>query len=180
MSTPDAFDTFALRRAFGAFATGVAVIGAHADDGTPVGMTVNSFTTVSLVPPLISFCPARSSLAFPVYGVMRHFSANILTERQRPISDRFARSQTGSKWDGLSYHLGAHGVPVIDDALASFECAVEHRIEAGDHLIVLGRVLKIHGPHEAEPLVFHRSRYRMLDQAGAEAAAEHALLGWGL
>lgn len=180
MTSLDEFDAVALRRAYGAFATGIAVIGTHAEDGRPIGMTVNSFASVSLAPPLISFCPAKSCFAFPVYCAMRHFSVNILTEKQRPVSDRFARSSMGSKWDGIAHRVGGYGVPIIDDALASLECAVEQRFEAGDHTIVLGRVLRIYGPHDAEPLVFHRSRYRTLEPSGAAAAVEHAFLGWGL
>jgi 3-hydroxy-9,10-secoandrosta-1,3,5(10)-triene-9,17-dione monooxygenase reductase component len=178
MSKPDGFDPVALRRAYGAFATGIAVIGTHAEDGTPVGMTVNSFATVSLSPPLVSFCPAKSSQAFPVYCAMTHFSVNVLTEEQQAIADRFARSTQGSKWQGLTYHLGEQGVPVIDDALASFECAVEHRMEAGDHAIVLGRVLHIHGPLDKEPLIFHRSRYRVLKAPKTPSSRKPLLLDW--
>jgi flavin reductase (DIM6/NTAB) family NADH-FMN oxidoreductase RutF len=180
MTKPDESDMIGLKRAYGAFATGVAVIGTHANDGTPVGMTVNSFTTLSLSPPLISFCPARSSFAFRVYCEMTHFSVNILTEEQRTLSDRFARPTTNGKWDGVSFYLGEHGVPVLEDALASFECAVEHRIDAGDHSIVIGRVLAIHGPCEQEPLVFYRSRYRALATNRYQAAEELMLLGWGI
>ena len=173
-------DPLALRRAYAVYATGVAVVGTHADDGKPVGMTVNSFTSVSLSPPLISFCPARSCVAFPVYCTMTHFSVNVLADEQRHISDRFARSGAESKWSDLSYYLGEHGVPIIDGALASFECSVYTRIEAGDHAIVLGRVLKIHGPSDAEPLLFHASRYRKIGPAEGHAPGDIVLLGWGL
>jgi flavin reductase (DIM6/NTAB) family NADH-FMN oxidoreductase RutF len=176
MSEADALDPSLLRRAFGAFATGVAVIGTHAADGTPVGMTVNSFASVSLSPPLVSFCPAKTSMAFPVYSVMTHFSVNVLGEEQRAVSDRFARSVQGNKWVGVPYHLGEHAVPVIEDALASFECVVENRVEAGDHTIVIGRVLRIHGPRDKKPLIFHASRYGSLSPE--EVPGPEEILGW--
>ena len=178
-STSD-IDSLSLRQAYGAFTTGVAVIGTHANDGTPVGMTVNSFTTVSLVPPLISFCPSKSCFAFPIYCTMTHFSANILQENQRSISDRFARSSQGSKWEGVRFALGEYGVPVIEDALASFECAVEDRVEAGDHTIVIGRVLRIHGLQMAEPLLFYRSQYRRIRELEHSGTSDAVFLGWGL
>jgi flavin-dependent trigonelline monooxygenase, reductase component len=177
---PSAVDSFSLRQAYGAFTTGVAVIGTHAKDETPVGMTVNSFTTVSLVPPLISFRPARSCFAFPIYCTMTHFSANILQENQRSISDRFARSGQGSKWEGVRFQLGEYGVPLIEDALASFECSVQDRVEAGDHTIVIGRVLRIHALQMAEPLLFYRSQYRRIRELDDSSAPDALFLGWGL
>ena len=178
MSRRPEFDAAALRRAFGAFATGVAVIGARAEDGTPVGMTVNSFVSVSLSPPLVSFCPARSSRAFQIYAAMTHFSVNVLGEEQQALSHRFARPGRGGKWRGVPYVLGEHGVPVIEAALASFECAVENRFDAGDHAIVLGRVLRIQGPRLGRPLLFHGSRYGRLAPEETPSGDE-AILGWG-
>lgn len=178
MSERPEFDAAALRRAFGAFATGVAVIGACAEDGTPVGMTVNSFVSVSLAPPLVSFCPAKASRAFPVYAAMTHFSVNVLGEEQQALSHRFARSGRGGKWRGVPYVPGGHGLPVIEAALACFECAVENRFEAGDHAIVLGRVLRIHGPSAGRPLLFHGGRYGRLAPEETPFGDE-AILGWG-
>jgi 3-hydroxy-9,10-secoandrosta-1,3,5(10)-triene-9,17-dione monooxygenase reductase component len=82
MNVP-AIDPAALRKAFGTYATGVVVIGARGADGMPVGMTVNSFSSVSISPPLVSFCPSRSSFAFPVYEAMQHFSVSVLGEEHR-------------------------------------------------------------------------------------------------
>ena len=112
-AAPPEIDSHSLRRAYGAFTTGVAVIGAHANDATPIGMTVNSFTTVSLVPPLISFCPSKSCFAFSVYCTMTHFSVNILQANQRSISDRFARSGQGSKWEGVRFRRANMACPSL-------------------------------------------------------------------
>lgn len=178
MPKPLHFDAAALRRAYGVFATGVAVVATRAADGRPVGMTVNSFATVSLAPPLVSFCPAKASRAFAVYDAMTHFSVSILGEEQRELSHRFARQGQAGKWRGVPYVAGEHGVPVIETALASFECAVENRFDAGDHTIVLGRVLRIRGPLDGRPLVFHRSRYGRLAPDEEPSPDEASIRGW--
>ncbi len=166
-----------LRQAFGTFATGIAVIGARAPDGTLVGTTVNSFSSVSLAPPLVMFCPARALGAFDVYNTAQHFSASVLRRDGRAVSERFARTGTG-KWQGVKHRIGETGVPLLEGALATFECEVEARHEAGDHLLVVGRVLRLEVPEEADPLVFFRSHYRELAPVGG---ADYAtFLEWGL
>lgn len=174
-------DTSALRRAFGTYATGVVVIGARGADGLPVGMTVNSFSSVSLSPALVSFCPARSSFAFPVYQAMTHFAVSVLGEEHRAISDRFARASGEHKWGGVRHRLGEGGVPVLEDAVAAFECEVADRFDAGDHVIVLGRVLRFEHHGERSPLLFHGSRYHALG-VGLDSP-QHvdlaSLIGWG-
>ncbi len=169
-----------LRRAFATFATGIAVIGARGADGALVGMTVNSFASVSLSPPLVMFCPARSLGAFEVYRTARHFSASVLRQDSGAVSERFARAGTG-KWQGVKHRLGAGGAPLLEGALATFECEVESRHAAGDHLIVVGRVRALEVAGNDEPLVFFRSHYRELAPlGGVEAAREPAFLAWGL
>jgi flavin reductase (DIM6/NTAB) family NADH-FMN oxidoreductase RutF len=174
-------DPASLRKAFGTYATGVVVIGARAADGMPVGMTVNSFSSVSLSPPLVSFCPARTSFAFPVYQAMTHFSVSVLGEEHRAVSDRFARASGEHKWSGVKHRLGEGGVPVLEDAVAAFECEVADRFDAGDHVIVLGRVLRFEHHGERSPLLFHGSRYHGLG-AGLDSP-QHvdlaSLIGWG-
>jgi flavin reductase (DIM6/NTAB) family NADH-FMN oxidoreductase RutF len=166
-----------LRQAFGTFATGIAVVGARAVDGSLVGMTANSFSSVSLAPPLVMFCPARSARAFDVYNATRFFSASVLRRDGRAVSERFAQAGAG-KWQGVKHRIGEHGVPLLEGALATFECEVEARHDAGDHLIVLGRVLSVDVPEEADPLVFFRSHYRELAPLGG---ADYAtFLEWGL
>jgi flavin reductase (DIM6/NTAB) family NADH-FMN oxidoreductase RutF len=111
---------------------------------------------------------------------MTHFSVNVLTEDQLHISHRFARSGAENKWTGIVYTRGEHGVPIIQDSLVSFESAVESRVEAGDHTIIIGRVLKLHGPANAEPLLFYASAYRKIGQVEGHAAGDLVLLSWGL
>jgi flavin reductase (DIM6/NTAB) family NADH-FMN oxidoreductase RutF len=158
-----------LRRAFGIFTTGVAVIGARGADGRLVGMTANSFTSVSLEPPLVLFCPARSLTAFDVYSTARHFSVSILPAHDEGPSNRFARTNT-AKWESEPYLIGKTGTPLLSAALASFECEVVARHGGGDHLIVVGRVVQLRATESGEPLVFFRSQYRTLDSHARLAA----------
>ncbi|MCL4798572.1 MAG: flavin reductase family protein [Burkholderiales bacterium] len=151
-----------LRRAFGTFTTGVTVIGARSEDGRLVGMTANSFTSVSLHPPLVLFCPARSLAAFDVYSTARHFSVSVLPAHGEASSNRFARTNT-AKWESEPHRVGKTGAPLLLGALASFECEVVARHDGGDHLIVVGRVAYLQATETGEPLVFFRSRYRALD-----------------
>jgi flavin reductase (DIM6/NTAB) family NADH-FMN oxidoreductase RutF len=151
-----------LRRAFGTFATGVTVIGARSPDGRLVGMTANSFTSVSLEPPLVLFCPARSLAAYDVYSTAPHFSVSVLPAHSEASCNRFARAST-AKWETEAYLVGKTGAPLLSGALASFECEVVARHDGGDHLIVVGRVVQLTATESGEPLVFFRSRYRALD-----------------
>jgi flavin reductase (DIM6/NTAB) family NADH-FMN oxidoreductase RutF len=151
-----------LRRAFATFATGIAVIGARGADGTLAGMTANSFTSVSLAPPLVLFCPARSLSAFDVYRTTTRFSASVLPAGAEALSNHFARSGTG-KWTSMGHAVGESGLPFLESALATFECETVARHDAGDHLIVVGRVVGVRLGDPGDPLVFFRSRYRELD-----------------
>jgi flavin reductase (DIM6/NTAB) family NADH-FMN oxidoreductase RutF len=161
-SASDAPTPELLRQAFGTFTTGVTVIGARRVDGALVGMTANSFTSVSLTPPLVLFCPARSLAGFDTYATVAHFSISILPRQTELVSNHFARSGI-DKWKSVPHSLGATGVPLLDFALATMECEVVARHSAGDHLVVVGRVLRVEVSDAAEPLVFFRSRYRQLD-----------------
>jgi flavin reductase (DIM6/NTAB) family NADH-FMN oxidoreductase RutF len=175
-------DHQSLRHAFGNYATGIAVIGARGDNGQLVGMTVNSFSSVSLDPPLVVFCPARTLRAVETYASARFFSANILSAAQKRLSDLFAR-QGDSKWESIGHRIGHTGVPLIPDALASFECENHAVHEAGDHLLVVGHVRAVHVKESADPLIFFRSRYRALTQSeyGGDLETSQAVhLGWGL
>ena len=170
-----------LRRAFGAFTTGVVIVGARDGEGSLVGMTANSFTSVSLAPPLALFCPAKSLSAFGAYYSARYFSVNVLDAAQRELSERFARPGN-AKWSAVAHELGANGTPLIPSALAQFECEVVQRVEAGDHAVILGRVLLARCAEHGEPLAFFRSRYRGLDSQVPAGHTDEQLwqLGWGL
>jgi len=153
--TPDATNARAFRDALGRFATGIAVITTQGPDG-PVGFTANSFASVSLDPPLVLWSPAKSSLRFAIFAAAQHYTIHILAADQANLCHRFVRG--GAGFDGLQPQITAEGVPVIPGALARFDCAQHACHDGGDHLIVVGRVLRCAASDDA-PLVFSRGTY---------------------
>lgn len=133
----------ALRAAFGSFMTGVTVVTALRDDGTPVGFTANSFSSVSLDPPLLLVCPGKFLSSYEAFARCRHFAVNILSEGQEAVSNTFA-SFKGDRFAEVAHRLNAHGVPLIEGATAQFSCTTEQIVPAGDHCILIGRVEEMH------------------------------------
>ncbi len=133
------FDARALRDAYGAFMTGVTVVTSHDSGGMPIGFTANSFASVSLSPPLLLVCIAKSSRNHETMTTAPGFAVNILAEDQKDVSNTFAR-RVADRFAGLGWQRGPHGSPVIDGAAAWFDCRLEHVVEAGDHSVLLGRV----------------------------------------
>ncbi len=173
-------DPRAFRNALGSFATGVCVVTAVTGDGTRLGMTVNSFSSVSLDPPLVLFSVANAAKGLEAWLGVEHYAINMLAWNQQDVSNRFARPMT-DKWAGLEVDTGVHGVPLIRGALARFECSGEHQYPGGDHVIMVGRVLNFEVLRpDAEPLVFHRGRYRELTHEHDITVPADAmwLLGW--
>jgi flavin reductase (DIM6/NTAB) family NADH-FMN oxidoreductase RutF len=157
-STPTtAPDPKALRNAFGAFATGVTVLTARQPDGTPRGFTANSFTSVSLDPPLLLVCLAKTAHSCETFMQADHFAVNVLAEDQKGISGLFA-SRTPDKFDQCVWTPGAGEVPLIDGALAQFACARERLVDAGDHIVLIGRVIGF-ATAEGNPLGYFRGSY---------------------
>lgn len=153
------FDSRALRNALGRFATGIAVVTAHTDSGDDVGLTVNSFTSVSLDPPLVLFCIARTAGSFDSFGPGTVFAVNILAADQEALSNRFATPED-DKFDGLATERWPGGSPVLPDCLASLECATTERVEAGDHVIVVGEVKRLREGHaNRAPLLYFGGGY---------------------
>ena len=151
----------AFRDALGCFATGITVVTTRGEDEAPVGVTISSFASVSLDPPLVLFCLALDADSLPALKHRRRFVIHVLAEGQESISNRFAR--TGEdKWVGLTHDSTACGLPVISGALATFTCDVAHMYEGGDHVIVVGRVEEMTSTPEGEPLLYVRGRYRNL------------------
>jgi 3-hydroxy-9,10-secoandrosta-1,3,5(10)-triene-9,17-dione monooxygenase reductase component len=145
-------DARPFRDALGRFATGVAFVTA-APDGEPVGLIVNSLTSVSLEPPLVSFCPARSSLTWSRMRRARRFGVNVLGRRH----ERFARRATpagADRFAGLDWELASGGVPLLTDALATLECEIVAEHPTGDHWIVVGQVADLRVPPGDDPLIF--------------------------
>lgn len=128
-----------LRRAFGRYPTGVAVITTVDEDGVPYGLTVNSFASVSMQPPMVSWNVIRGSKAHAIFGTAQRFVVNVLAEHQREIAQQMARP-LADRFDGVCYHRSAAGLPVLEDTIASFECSLDSLVSAGDHEIVLGLV----------------------------------------
>ncbi|MGW7516952.1 flavin reductase family protein [Streptomyces sp. NPDC054796] len=156
-ATPVAARRF--RSIAGRFTTGVvAVTARRASDGAPVGLAVNSFTSVSLEPPLILFCVARTSTSWPDVRSADRFCVNILGEGQRMLSTRFATSGA-EKFSGVPWTPSPGGAPVLDGSIGWIECSVEEEITAGDHTVVLARVHDLDASEEDSPLVFFRGLY---------------------
>tara|TARA_R110002074_G_scaffold130836_1_gene272785 strand:- start:3845 stop:4789 length:945 start_codon:yes stop_codon:yes gene_type:complete len=132
-------DPKALRQAFGSYMTGVTVVTALAPDGTPMGFTANSFTSVSLDPPLLLVCPGKHLSSFGVFRDCTRFAVSVLAEGQEDISNIFAKSK-GARFGAVNWTADAHGVPTINQAAACFSCATHRSLEAGDHTILIGLV----------------------------------------
>lgn len=136
-------DPRALRTAFSSFMTGVTIVTASRSDGTPVGFTANSFSSVSLDPPLLLVCPGKFLSSYNSFATCRHFAVNILAEGQEEVSNTFARFK-GDRFAVTPHGLNADGVPLIDGAVAQFSCKTHQAVPAGDHTILIGEVTAYH------------------------------------
>lgn len=145
-----------MRRVMGMFASGITIV-TGTDDGEPVGFACQSFTSVSLDPPLVLFCPAHSSSSWPRIQGGGVFSVNVLAEDQLELCQAFAASG-GDKFDGLTWHDTAWG-PSLDGVLATVHCEIEAVHPAGDHHVVIGRVKRLVTHREAAPLLFFRGQF---------------------
>jgi 3-hydroxy-9,10-secoandrosta-1,3,5(10)-triene-9,17-dione monooxygenase reductase component len=148
------------RTVLGHFATGVTIITA-VDDGEPAGVAANSFTSVSMDPPLVLFCVGRSSTTWPRIEQARRFAVNILGEHQEDLSRLFA-TKGADRFGQTDWHVGVGGSPVLHDVLAYLDCEFWAEYDGGDHIIVVGRVLDLGVTHHAGPLVFFRGEYMRL------------------
>ena len=159
------------RRACGRFATGVAIATVLDESGTPHGLTVSSFTSVSLDPPLLLICLGHAITMIEAFRASRHFGINVLTAAQQPLSERFARKGR-DRFDGLEWEPGATGVPLLPGVLAAMECCVHSRIPCGDHDILVGELVHARVT-DGDPLIYYASHYRGLSHASP--APPHAL-----
>ena len=153
-------DPRALRNALGRFATGIAVVMAHDAQGA-MGVTVNSFSAVSLDPPLVLFCMARTLNSLERLEKVEAYTVNILLQEQMDISNRFAKSGD-DKFAGLDCPPGVSGAPRLTGAHAVFECVPYAHYDGGDHVIFVGRVVHMHAEDDGEPLLYYRGAYRFL------------------
>jgi len=154
------------RRALGCFATGVAVVTTIDGKGEPAGMTVSSFNSVSLDPPLVLWSIANDAQSYDSFMNAEYFAVNVLTMKQQHLSSRFA-TRGIDKFDGLDCREGLHGMPILPDYAACFECSTEYRYEGGDHKIIVGRVLHMED-RETDPLIVYRGRFLKNGGSGPE------------
>ncbi|MGE0313457.1 MAG: flavin reductase family protein [Lautropia sp.] len=150
-------DTRQLRHALGRFPTGVTVITACSPEGRLEGLTANSFSALSLEPPLVLWSLNSISPSLPGFLAAGHFAIHVLDASQTGLSHRFATSGR-NKYDGLSFERGLGGAPILGGALATFECTTETTIEGGDHRLFVGRIGRITW-RDGEPLIFNAGRY---------------------
>jgi 3-hydroxy-9,10-secoandrosta-1,3,5(10)-triene-9,17-dione monooxygenase reductase component len=151
------FDTAHFRTVLGHFCSGIAII-TGMDQGEPVGLTCQSFVSLSLEPPLVAFCPGRSSTSWPRIQPSGKFCVNILGEDQEELCRVFA-TKGGDKFRGVGWRPAESGSPVIRDSLAWVDCRIETIHDAGDHLIVVGAVLELAADRITKPLLFYRGGY---------------------
>jgi flavin reductase (DIM6/NTAB) family NADH-FMN oxidoreductase RutF len=159
-------DTRALRDVLGHFASGVTVVTADTADG-PIGFTCQSFSSLSLDPPLVVFAPARRSRTWPRLREIGRFCVNVLAEDQMALSSRFARAGI-NRFAGVPWRPSRHGSPVLDGVVAWIDCRLWAEYDGGDHTLVAARVLDLGADPGRRPLVFHRGAYGLLHgSAGA-------------
>jgi flavin reductase (DIM6/NTAB) family NADH-FMN oxidoreductase RutF len=157
-----AIDTPALRGALGRFATGVTIITCLGDDGRPVGLTANSFSALSLAPPLVLWSLRNASPSLPAFSRSTHFAVNVLAETQVELSRRFASPALDKFGDGV-WSPGLGGVPVLAGGAAVFECTLQSQQEAGDHVLFIGQVQRFTDLSLA-PLLFQGGHYHLLGE----------------
>lgn len=157
------FDGIELRNAFGQFATGVTVVTAAPQGHAPFGMTANSFSSLSLDPPLLLWSIQRSSDLFEAFEAVDQFAINILAADQQDLSNAYAK-KGAHDLAAEHYLMGDSGCPILKRAVASFECSMENRFDGGDHVILVGRVQELTSNTELEPLLFHAGKYRTLGE----------------
>lgn len=155
---PPSFSSQEFRAALGMFATGVTIVTARAADGQVIGLTANSFNSVSLSPPLVLWSLARAAASLPVFSGGSHYAINILAADQKQLAERFAM-KGADRWQGVTFDEGAGGAPLLHGAAASFECFNRSRYEEGDHVIFVGEVERCTHRPGASPLLFHGGRY---------------------
>lgn len=152
------FNPRTFRNALGCFPTGVTIVTTLKDDGAPIGVTISSFSSLSLTPPLVLFCLDEKSSELNTFLRAKHFVVNVLSDAQQDLSARFASRQSG-KWDGLAWDSWNSGVPILQGCLANFECSVAAVHEGGDHHIFVGQVDRMHHAETGKPLVYWRGNY---------------------
>lgn len=154
-----------LRNALGSFATGVTIITTREAQGGYIGVTANSFNSLSLDPPLVLWSIGKNAFSFSAFTESKHFAVHVLAADQQALSDRFARPST-EKFDGVEFEHGLGDVPLFPGCAAVFECTTEQYVDGGDHVIMIGRVERFSVDATALPLMFFRGRYAIPEAGG--------------
>lgn len=155
------FDGRELRNALGRFTTGVCLITTVTPEGKALAMTANSFSSVSLDPPLVLWCLQNNSDVYDAFATPRYFGINVLAKEQQDLSNHYARKEQ-HELAVAHYRAGKYGAPLIRNALVNFECELEAAHEGGDHLIIVGRVRDMQQRPSGDPLLFFSGGYREL------------------
>lgn len=172
-AAPPSFSAREFRAALGMFATGVTIVTARTADGTLIGLTANSFNSVSLEPPLVLWSLARAAASLPVFSAGSHYAINILSADQKELAERFAR-RGADRFAGVDWQAGAGGAPLLAGAAAHFECFNRSRYEEGDHVIFVGEVERCAHNPRTTPLLFHGGRFYTEHPLVADASAPPA------
>lgn len=155
------FDKAEFRKTLGRFATGVTIITTLDEDGNAVGVTVNSFNSLSMKPPMILWSLDKSANSMPAFKHTPYFNVHVLGTGQNALSACFAKPKT-DKFSGIKTKKGLGGVPILPECSALFECKSAHHYEGGDHIIIVGEVIKF-SRNDVAPLVFHGGQYAGID-----------------
>jgi flavin reductase (DIM6/NTAB) family NADH-FMN oxidoreductase RutF len=161
-------DPATFRKVLGHYPTGVCVVTSLDPRGQPIGMSIGSFTSVSLDPPLVAFLPDRRSTTWQKIRATEHFCVNVLGDHQEAISRRFA-SPAADKFAGISHRTSDRGLPILDGVVAWIDCQLRAVHEAGDHFIAVGEVVSLATEHPARPLLFHKGGYGQLNPIASTA-----------
>jgi 3-hydroxy-9,10-secoandrosta-1,3,5(10)-triene-9,17-dione monooxygenase reductase component len=159
-------DPRSMREVIGHFASGVTIVTALTEDG-PIGFTCQSFSSLSLDPPLVTFAPARTSQTWRRLREIGRFCVNVLAEAQDDLSQAFARSGDDDRFEGVSWRPSPHGHPVLEGVVAWIDAEPWAEYDGGDHTIVVARVLDLGADPERRPLLYHRGTYGLLHRGEA-------------
>ncbi len=157
-ASPPSFSQQEFRAALGMFATGVTIVTARTPQGKLIGLTANSFNSVSLHPPLVLWSLARAAGSMATFSTGSHYAINILAADQQELARRFA-AKGADRWAGVTFDEGAGGAPLLAGAAATFECFNRSRYEEGDHVIFVGEVERCSHRTGASPLLFHGGKF---------------------
>jgi flavin reductase (DIM6/NTAB) family NADH-FMN oxidoreductase RutF len=157
-SAPAPFTSHELRGALGRFTTGVTIITTRSAEGAPVGLTANSFNSVSMHPPLVLWSLSMQAGTFGAFRDCTHFAIHVLSAEQRALAERFA-ARGVDRFADTVWHEGVGGAPLLDGCVARFECSSRQGVDAGDHRIFIGEVLSCTQDPELRPLVFHSGHF---------------------